>query len=189
MSIYLGSRDLNGVPIGTHQFIVMTGYYLMVCRTGSAPEAAPRYLGTQGGKDVYGVVVGAHKVNGRLVVKYFEDADLSAAMEHFGGRKISAFRSDFDAEMFPASFGKLPETASTERVLECIENYRINVTESPITYPTAGLGFNSNSWAQSIIHYAGGSTTEDSSGLDVSSGKRIPRVYFEPYCAPRPKVN
>ncbi|MFM2067857.1 MAG: hypothetical protein RLZZ584_2766 [Pseudomonadota bacterium] len=189
MAIYLGSRDLNGVPIGTHQFLVLTGHYLLACRANSAREAEARYLGKQGGQDVYGVVVGAHKVGGKLVVKYFEDADLAATMEYFGGRPTSFFSSDFDAEMFPVAFGTLPDTASIERVLECIENYRTNVSESPIDYPTLGVGFNSNSWAQSVVQYTGGSTTEDSSGLDVSSGRRIPQIYFENYCAVRPRVN
>lgn len=189
MAIYLGSRDLNGVPIGTHQFLVLTSPYLLACRANSAREAEARHLGNESGNDIYGVVVGAHNVNGRLIVKYFENADLAATMEYFGGRPTSFFRSDYDAEMFTASFGRLPETASIERVLDVIENYRINVTESPINYPAAGFGFNSNSWAQSIIQYAGGGATENTSGLDVGSGRRIPRIYFESYCAARPRVN
>lgn len=191
MTIYLGSRDLNSVltPIGTHQFIVLTGFYLMSCRVFSAVEAQACFLGRKDGQDVYGVVVGAQNRNGRLEVEYFEDADRKAAMEFFGGEAVSAFRSDFDTEMFDASFGSLSDSAAIERVLWRIENYRINVSNDPIKYPTAGLGFNSNSWAQTVIQCAGGSTTENTTGLDWGSNKRIPEIYFEPYCASRPKVN
>ena len=189
MTIYLGSRDLNGVPIGTHQFIVLTGFYLMSCRAFSAVEAQARFLGRKDGQDVYGVVVGAQNINGRLVAEYFEKSDLKATMEFFGGEAVSAFRSDFDTEMFEAGFGSLSDTAAIERVIWRIENYRINVRNDPIKYPTAGLGFNSNSWAQTVIQCSGGSATENTAGLDWASNKRIPETYFEPYCTARPKVN
>ena len=91
--------------------------------------------------------------------------------------------------MFPINFGKSPEQTAIEKILFLIDNYNINVSQDSINYPTAGLGFNSNSWAQSIIQYAGGKVTENTTGLDASSNKRIPRVYFEPISTKRPKIN
>ena len=59
MTIYLGSRDLNGVPIGTHQFLVLASNSLLACRVKPASEAEAKHLGKHNKQDLYGVVVGA----------------------------------------------------------------------------------------------------------------------------------
>ncbi len=187
--MYLGSRDLNGVPLGTHQFIVLASYSLLSCRVGHEPRARAQHLGKAKKTDLYGVVVGAQNVERKLEVKYFEDADTAATHEYFGLKSTTWHKSDFDAEMFPVDFGSTPDHVAIEKVLFLVENYRINVSQTSIKYPTAGLGFNSNSWAQSVIQYAGGKVNENTAGLDVNSGRRIPKIYFEPISTVRPKVN
>ena len=189
MTVYLGSRDLNGVLIGTHQFIVLANSYLLSCRNRPESAAQARHLGKRNRQELFGVVVGAQNIHHKLIVEYFEGADTAATHEFFGLKEKKWYLSDFDTEMFPVNFGEVKEQAAIERILFLIENYNINVTQDSIRYPTAGLGFNSNSWAQSIIQYAGGKTIENTAGLDVSSDRRIPKIYFEPISTKRPKVN
>ncbi len=190
MPIYLGARDLNGVFVGTHQFIVIVSNTLLTPRDVAGQSVKAQHLGKKDQKDIYGLVFGAQN-RGTLNVEFFESADLTATKEYFGGIATSWNKSDFDAEMYGVDFGKTDEAVAIDALLYRVMAYIYNQRTDPITYPTAGFGYNSNSWAQSVIQYAGGKVTDDVDGVDVGSSKRIPKTYFDAVCTikPRPKLN
>jgi len=186
MAVYIGARDLSGIPFGTHQFIVITGRDRLTPRDIGFEKVSAKFLG----KDTYGIVIGAHN-RGNLAVEFFESADFEAAQEFFGGKKTKWYSSDFDAELHKVDFGNTPGSVAANLVLFRISAFLINQSMDRIPYPSGGLGYNSNSWAQSVIEYSSGKGVEDFKGLDVSNSKRIPRIYFEPVCTvkPRPRLN
>lgn len=183
MTVYIGARDLNGLPVGTHQFIVITS---------STPQAivigGRAVLSRTLGLNVHGIVIGAQN-RGSLKVEAFEDADTLAAREHFGGLEKKWYQSDYDAELHIVKFnGATFSPYGEKKLISLIDAYLINQLLDPIRYPTASAGFNSNSWAQSAIKYAGGTTTSNMAGLDIFHHKRIPETYFLPYCPSKPRV-
>lgn len=183
MTVYIGARDLNGLPVGTHQFIVIT-YTSQQSITLGGRVIASKALGS----GTHGIVIGAQN-RGALQVEAFETADTEAAMEYFGGAKKEWYESDYDAELRVVKFNSSATSAYGERRLnQLIDAYLINQTLDPISYPTAGMGFNSNSWAQSAIQYAGGKAISNMGGLDIFHGRRIPETYFIPYCPAKPRV-
>ncbi len=82
------ARDLNGVPIGTHQFLILIPDNPSDFQGNSAGGALVEALGAEmkaiGGKQV--IVVGAHNVSGRLRVKFLKDADAAATKRGIGPR-------------------------------------------------------------------------------------------------------
>lgn len=126
-----------------------------------------------------------------MVAEYFEASDLEAAREHFDPRRLSWFRSDFDTEAVKVKFKNKTTVEGAKRIFELIENYSINESMDKIPYPRGGIGYNSNSWAQTVISLAGGIGTSDFSGADIGNDKRIPKIYFDPVCLvePRPRIN
>ena len=187
MAIYIAARDLAGLPIGTHQFLII--------ESNSNPHPAarikdklvyPKNLGN--GK--LGYVVGAHNRD-NLSVIYFEKSDYEATLEHYDKNRLSFYKSDFDTEVVKVTYSKVMDDEAIKLVFNLIENYNTNQSMDKIMYPTAGFGFNSNSWAQTIIELSGGIVISDLGGIDISSDKRIPKTYFEPICPieRRPKIN
>ncbi|MCG7567103.1 hypothetical protein MHM95_12510 [Pseudoalteromonas sp. CnMc7-15] len=186
MAIYVGARDLSGLAIGTHQFIVITFENPTPPLQIGLKKVAAKPLG----RGVRGIVIGAQN-RGKLVAEFHEKGDLTAAMEYFGGVETNWHTSDYDAQLIEVGYGNLPEQEAKRRVINLIGNYILNQTVDPIKYPTAGFGVNSNSWVQSVIEYSGGNVDGDMKGFDISNSKRVPRTYFMPFCpvAPRVKVN
>ena len=183
MTIYVGARDLSGLPIGTHQFIVITFPNQQLIMIGKRVYVA-KLLGPK----VYGIVVGAQN-RGTLNVEVFEKADTLAAQEYFGGVKKVWYKSDFDTQMNIVKFNDSELSLHHERkMVSLIDAYHTNQTLDPIRYPTAGAGFNSNSWAQSVIEYSGGKVESNMKGLDIFHKYRIPKTYFIPYCPSEPRV-
>jgi len=183
MTIYVGARDLSGLPIGTHQFIVITYSSRQSIMIGRRVYVT-RLLGPK----VHGIVIGAQN-RGTLNVEVFEKADTLAAQEHFGGVKKVWHKSDYDTEMKIVKFNGSEFSLHHERKLvSLVDAYFINQTLDPIRYPTAGAGFNSNSWAQSVIEYSGGKVGSNMKGLDIYHKRRIPETYFIPYCPSEPRV-
>ncbi len=189
MPVYLGARDLSGMFIGTHQFLVIVNNKLLTPRQLGNGKVKAKFLGIKNGKTIYGIVIGAHN-RGTLNVEAFERSDNIAAQEFFGGIETHFYKSDFDTEMYEVKFNVLEQIA-IENILYRIDSYLINQLSDPIKYPTAGFGHNSNSWAQSVIEYAGGTVVENVSGADIYSERRIPKTYFDAICPVnrRPKVN
>ena len=188
MSIYVAARDLAGlVPIGTHQFIVIDNLSTPYKNaTLSGKTIKPQDLGN--GK--LGYVIGAHN-RGNLEVIYFEKNDYIATQEYFDKKRVHFFKSDFDTELIKVKYANLNENLAAIRIFRLVEAYSTNQTMDKIGYPAAGLGFNSNSWVQTIIQLSGGAVSEDLKGLDISNEKRIPKTYFMPVCPinPRPTLN
>jgi len=188
MTVYIGARDLKDVPFGTHQFLVIT-----------YPSQTSELIGSRGyitqmlGPNVNGLVIGAHSAN-NLVVKMFEEADTNAAKEYFGAREVKWYKSDYDTEIRLVKFkGSEFSLHGQREIVRLVHIYINNQQLDPIKYPTAGFGFNSNSWVQSVIEFAGGVIDGGGNmkGFDIYNKKRIPKTYFTPYCPeiPRVKIN
>lgn len=188
MSIYIAARDPAGiVPIGTHQFIIIdnlsTPYQAAKIKN---KIISPKLLGNR----KLGYVIGAHN-RGNLEDIYFEKSDYEATLEHFDKKRISFFKPDFDTEVLKVKSPNINKKVTTLKIIGLVDTYSINQSMDKITYPSAGFGFNSNSWAQTVIQLAGGIVQNDLIGLDISNKKRIPKTYFIPTCPvkPRPKIN
>ncbi|NOS72793.1 MAG: hypothetical protein HOP33_23065 [Verrucomicrobia bacterium] len=182
-----GWQSLISLGIGTHQFIILIPDNPSDFQGGSAgatllnslPNATMRNIG---GKEA--IVVGAHNWNSRLQVKFFEPADVTATRELIDKKYKRGFWSDFDAEGFviatPA--GK----TDTEFIMEILRASRMYIANEEIDnldYPTAGMfgaEYNSNSWATSILYYAGAQPHLNFFGADAKWRKRIPNNYFKP---------
>ncbi|CCK75731.1 hypothetical protein OLEAN_C15550 [Oleispira antarctica RB-8] len=101
----------------------------------------------------------------------FEGADTLAAQEHFGEAKKTWYKSDFDTEMQLVKFkGAELSLEHESKLISLVDAYLINQSLDPISYPTAGAGYNSNSWAPSLIQHAGGKVKENMKGLDIKKG-------------------
>lgn len=187
MPVYIAARDLAGLPIGTHQYIVID--------TTESDMPSPRHNGkvikpkTLGG-DRKGFVIGAQN-RGDLRAEYFEKNDYQATLEHFDPKRRSWYKSDFDAELIEVKAYIKSEREIITTVFNLVDYYTINQELDPVKYPAAGFGYNSNSWAQTVIRLAGGTIPSNLKGLDLNHHKRIPKTYFVPVCTlkPRPKLN
>ena len=188
MSIYIAARDLAGIlPIGTHQFIIID-------KLSNPHQSAklenkiidPRPLGN----GELGYVIGAHNRR-NLKAVYFEESDYKATLEHFDKKRIKFYKADMDTTAIKVKFPTFHESAAINIVIELVNNYSLNQMMDNIRYPIGGFGYNSNSWAQTVIELAGGVVQSDLKGLDISNGKRIPKTYFMPVCPKksRKKIN
>ncbi len=181
MPVYIAARDLDGLAIGTHQFIIIEN------------EANPHPLAKLDGKIIslkdLGNVIGAHnKTN--LAVEYFEKSDYAATLEYFDQKRVRFYKSDYDTEVIQVKFPKTHAQIAIKEIIKLVDIYHMNQLIDKIKYPLAGLGFNSNSWAQTVIELAGGKVKSDLKGLDVANKKRIPKTYFMPHCPrSRPIIN
>jgi len=185
MTVYVGARDLNAFPVGTHQFIVIT-----YPRQTSIMIGDSGYLTQELGPDINGLVIGAHN-NTNLIVKIFEQADTEAAKEYFGGKNTHWYIDDWDTEMRRVSFKGSDFSLHAQReIIRLIDTYITNQQLDKINYPSNGMGFNSNSWVQTVIELAGGQIDGGSNmkGFDISHNKRIPKTYFDPYCPDEPRI-
>lgn len=187
MPVYIAARDLDGFAIGTHQFIIVEN------KSNPHPAAkldgkviSPKNLGN--GK--LGYVIGAHN-RSNLAVEYFEKSDYKAALEHFDKKMVKFYSSDYDTEVIKVIFSSKDEQIAIREIFDFVNNYQINQSMDKIKYPPVGLGFNSNSWVQTVIELAGGKVQSDLKGFDVANKKRIPETYFLPHCPanPRPVIN
>ncbi len=105
-----------------------------------------------------------------------------ATLEYFYKKRVVFYKSDYDTEVIKVSFPKKNEQIAIREVFGLVNAYHINQSIDEIKYPPAGLGFNSNSWAQTVIELAGGKVQSDLKGFDVANKKRIPETYFTPNC-------
>lgn len=117
MTIYVGARDLSGLAIGTHQFIVIT----FENPTPPLKMAFSNIPVKMLGNDVRGIVIGAQN-RGKLAVEFYEKGDLTAAMEFFGGVETKWHTSDYDAQLIKVEYDSLPEQEAKKRILSLIEN-------------------------------------------------------------------
>lgn len=187
MPIFAAARDLAGLsPIGTHQFIVIEPKqrpFPVFRRNGRVITA--RGLGA--GR--FGFVIGAQNrvtLRGRVLkMEFFERSDHEATREIFDPERRHPLVPDFSGVAREVEFaGDASEAAKIREVFWLVSNYAYNVETDPIRYPTAGLGYNSNSWVGSVIAHAGGCVNNNFPGFDVGHNHRIPRTYFIPECTP-----
>ncbi len=186
MPIYIAARDLDGFPIGTHQFIIIE------------EQSNPHPLATLDGKVIplrtlgdgkVGYVIGAHS-RGNLAVEYFEESDYVATLEYFNKKRVRFYKPDFDTEVVQVKFPNVHDQTAIRKIFKLVEIYRINQLLDKIKYPFSGLGFNSNSWVQTVIELAGGKVPSDLKGFDIAHKKRIPQTYFMAHCPKsRPAIN
>ena len=197
---YVGARDLNEIPFGTHQYIVLTvdnPNDPQIQQAISNLRSLVPNIGIQdlGDGNTPTIVIGAHNVNGDLKVEAFNDADKKATEEH---KLFDPDRSethplvyDWSTQLEPVTLPLgLSKDEFTVRVLELAYNYASNTQTNPVPYPPwykniFGQEFNSNSWAQSIIEFASGKVIENFKGFDTAHGKKLPIKLFE---APKPKL-
>jgi len=198
MEIYWLARDLNGFPLGRHQFIVIiTGnkasYFNM-------PRSNQPIL-SQKIDHRYGLVLGAHNIKpvdqklsanfNRLVFKAFEPADLAAAKEYLTASKPTGHAAWENYK--PAEAKKITPIAGitteqlTRQILDAVDFYIINEKNTNIAYPPPWLGKNSNSWAQSIMNLVQANLPQGASdfdGADAGYDITIPAMYFKGICSP-----
>ncbi len=178
LKVYAAARDLDGVPVGTHQFIIMVPDNPKDFSQPIMIDGAP-YRMRDLGNGTMGFVIGAHNVNDRLNVIPFQEADLKAANEHFDPKgNISWYKSDYDTEVCEVKSTKT-DTQLINDIINSSNNYIQNERKNNIPYPTPGFGENSNSWVQSIIEYNGGTVREDFTGRDWGAARRIIRKFFK----------
>ncbi|WP_281649209.1 hypothetical protein [Parendozoicomonas sp. Alg238-R29] len=187
MEVYLAARDLAGFAVGTHQFIII------MLSGNSHPEAkllGSRVLPKNIGNSKIGYVIGAQN-RGNLVVEFFEKSDYQATLEFFEPKRISTLKSDFDTQISKVRFKKSNNIDGIRQLLNLVNYYSINQSMGRVKYPTGGFGYNSNSWAQSIIKHSGGIGLKNFDGIDIGHDKEIPKTYFTPICPskPRPRLN
>ncbi|ARU58890.1 hypothetical protein OLMES_4902 [Oleiphilus messinensis] len=198
MEIYWLARDLNKVPFGRHQFIVIiTG---KVSRTFKLQKSNQTIVTRDLGKG-YGLVLGAHNVPpsnqnkpakfNRLMFKAFEKADLAAAKEFLTSSKPSghAFWENYKPAEAKHVHPKQGYTAEqlARQILDAIDHYIINEKNTNIAYPPPWLGKNSNSWASSIMDVVPAKLAPNASdfkGADAAHDVRIPAMYFTGICSP-----
>lgn len=202
METYLLARDLNGVPIGRHQFfVILTGDEQRTFRLRhSSQTLSSRNLGSQ-----FGLVLGAqniasansikHKFN-RLIFVPFNKADLSCAVEFFSGQP-SVLSQQFGYKQTEGVRIK-PRNGFTEHqlaqsILSSIDHYIVNERNEPIAYPPPWFGKNSNSWTNSILDIVPADLPTDVKtrrkitdfqGADAAHDVRIHQMYFKGLCQP-----
>lgn len=172
MTTFVAARDLNGLFVGTHQFLIIEP-------TSPADYAVLTNERLRDlGDGTQGLVVGAHN-RGHLSAIFFETADYQATKEHYNpGQYTHWYASDYDTEVHTVSPGSQGESALIRRVIYLVNNFMLNETHLQHPYPSGGFGVNSNSWAQTVIQLAGGTVQEDFSGVDISHDLRVPALYF-----------
>lgn len=104
MPVYLAARDLAGLPIGTHQFIIIENQ--------ANPYPAPKINGQtinlkSLGNGKSGYVIGTHNRD-NLAVEFFEKSDYEATLEYFDKKRLSFFKSDFDTEVIKVELPAYP---------------------------------------------------------------------------------
>lgn len=202
METYLLARDLNGVPVGRHQFfVILTGNSQQAFRLQNSNQTlVSRKIGQH-----YGLVLGAQNVKSsaqsstkfnRLIFVPFERADFSCAIEYFGGAP-SILSGQFGYKKAEAK-RVMPKNGYTETqlglaILSAIDFYIVNENNQPIAYPPPWLGKNSNSWTNSILDVVPAELPSGSkarqqhanfNGADAAHDVRIHQMYFKGLCNP-----
>ena len=193
MEFHLISRDLNGLPIGRHQFIVIvTGEQRSFRLQNSKLLISSRKIG-----DRYGIVLGAHNIKIDKKAKYnrltfipFEEADFTNAREYFGGKPSVLseqlwYKEPQGKQFFPNE--NTSDEVLLKEILTAVDYYIVNEKSVPIAYPLPWFGKNSNSWTNSILDVVSIKKDEnlsDFDGADAAHDVRIHSMYFKGRCVP-----
>ncbi len=198
METYWLARDLNGSPIGRHQFFAII--------TGNSPSSFKLHRSNQiiTSQDLgrgYGLVLGAHNISpknqqnvakfNRLIFQSFERSDLAAAREYFSSSKPTGHAAWENYQ--PAQAKRVtPKKGFTEvelarSILDAIDFFIVNESSTNISYPPPYFGKNSNSWASTIMEVVPAELKQGSSdfiGADAANDIRIDSSYFTRICFP-----
>ena len=208
LRVILMDRDLDGVPIGTHMFIVIIpdkpeDFENVSFDIGFGRTLQLTDIGN-GASSERGYVIGAQRVevNGqfRLIAEGFNISDRTAANQYFdtryqlyGGTRGTMGNGDFSATATQCSLpvdssGAINDTASIVTLISNISNFNANEEVQNIPYPTGSQtvfgssdGYvNSNSWALSALTSAGITPERFQNPLaaDLLHANRIDPDYF-----------
>ena len=169
--VLVGARDLDSTLaiVGRHQFLVLIP---------DDPNCFEKTVDL--GNGVNGIIIGAFD-EGYLETKTNQEADLAAVREYVDPYLEGTFW-DYDTEV---SQVQIPGSHSADSYIRLLLNmqsaYKEN--ERDVPYPNwfttiTNRGRNSNSWAQSMIEYSGGTVREDFSGRDLGRQLRLPEHLF-----------
>ena len=186
--VYSAARDLNGFPIGTHQFEI-----LIPDNPQDFDEKKLKELGAEPMRDLgngeKGWVIGGHKKEEKkgeyyLRAEFFEKADTEATKEFLDTKTVKWYKSDFDTEASLVKHKGKTDTEYITDVLKNTKNYQGNQSSMPISYPKNTDQYdkgtwNSNSWNNSNLKHAGGTEYQtDFKGMDAARENIIPKKYF-----------
>jgi len=181
--IFVASRSLAGYPVfGGHHYLIIevSKGHIPIAKLKDKTYQPKRLKLSQGGPRGY--VVGAHKVKGLLKVKYFEYSDYGSYII----RHTQVSRSGYLVPGGGSLWGKRHEIfflgrnnrQVMQKIITLVYNFDVNTVKKPIVY--SGSGYNSNSWAQTVIKLAGGFIeTTNLGGIDLSHSKSFPEQYFQ----------
>jgi len=187
------ARNLEGFMVpGTHQFIIMIpdnpadfqGTSAGARLLNALPEAQMKAVGGR-----QAIVVGAHNVESRLRVIFFQRSDVAATAELFDTTRNFLSRPGWETEAHDiAAPNGRSDTQFIIDILRATQNYMQNENAVHIPYPTGGgitnpfskRSLNSNSWAESVLEFVGARPWPDFYGRDLLRNNRIPRGYFTP---------
>lgn len=179
--VYVAARDLDiarGAVNGlTHQYVI-----LIPANPDDFKGANVRDLGD----GTRGIVIAAHNIDGKLQVRTFNHADLTATQQYLDPEKYTApLIADYDPQVAPVNLSGLRIDDTIRKILNARDHYVRYAQSHPLTYPSlpeqrVPKVINSNSWAQSIIEYTvgRGRVLENFDGFDPGHQNRIPRNYF-----------
>lgn len=168
--IYVAARALAmGFPnnLGAHQFIF------------AIPESAC-FAHEQKLESHSVIVMGAYNKEGRLQPSVNSSTDVSSVRQYLAGiGGLDVARVTFDQV-----------DSGISELIQGFQHYVSHEASNPISYPDKGgfsfVGcknaktYNSNSWAQSLVHYRLGPNLvkADFTGIDICNANRIPAQYF-----------
>lgn len=178
---YAFCRKIDKALVGAHQFVVLV------------PEKSTTLNGLA--QEIAGVrcaVIGAYAIGGYLRARPSAPSDVAAL-----ARKLKA-PQDAEIQMSRVEVQAclISEDSFLEYVYRAYTCYRtFEGTKKEIAYPAGKTtwetvkkqlspsSYNSNSWAQSLLHWAGmmfvpGEFVRDFNGLDLANDRLIPKEYF-----------
>jgi hypothetical protein len=186
--VYSAARDLNGFPIGTHQFEI-----LIPDNPHEFDDKKLKELGVEPMRDLgnheKGWVIGGHKKedvfgNHYLHAEFFEKSDTEATKEFLNPHTVKWYRADFDTEASLVTHEGKTDTEFITDVLKNTMSFQKNQSTMPISYPKnteqyVNGTWNSNSWNNSNLKHSGGTKYQtDFVGMDPARDAIIPEKYF-----------
>jgi len=204
LRVILIDRDLKGVPVGRHQFLVIipdnpSDFEGRIFNLGNNID----FRLSDVGNGELGFVIGAQDQNDRLIAEAFNDADTTATTQFFNPESKPWYgwgnlSPNATACTIPqGASGLVDDTATINALLTNIANYNNNESRLKIPYPTVGQtvstsftaskGYvNSNSWALSVLDSLGIVPNKTNMpGADLMNANRIDPDYF----AANPSLN
>ena len=184
--VYVGARDVAGLPWGRHQFLILVPRSPDRFRKYSLSSPFPSQEVVPGG--MRAIVIGAHNVpverdTNRLRVRHFETNDWRAFMEYLDPTKyVNRFAPDFDLLLEPVNLEGKDVDESIKQILDGAVAFRMHQdVEYPATSETLfdSNVLNSNSWVQTLVEVVvGKGKVKECFGQDTGCKNRFPPSDF-----------